>query len=146
MTWEYTPEFGQEICDLLIDGKSMNQIGQMDEYPSRHTMLRWLRDNEDFATRCARARRIQGELAVDQHNEIIEEVKAGKLPVDVARVVLSGLEWRAKKLEPRKYGDSLKHTGDKDDPVVVKDETVTGKLLSMLSEDQLKALEGNADS
>lgn len=84
----------------------MNQIAQIDGMPSRSTMLRWLRrDDIDFDAKCARARRVQGELAIDRHGEIIDSVLDGVIPPDVARVVLSGLEWRAKKLEPKKYGD-----------------------------------------
>lgn len=107
MTIEYTNNLGDEIASLLAEGYSMNQIGKMDGMPSRSTMLRWLRrDDIDFDARCARARRVQGELAVDEHKEIIDGTLAGTIPPDVARVVLSGLEWRAKKLEPKKYGDN----------------------------------------
>lgn len=113
MTWEYTTELGEKIADLLTEGKSLRQIEQEPGMPSKSTMLRWLKKFEDFDTKCARARRVQGELAADEHKDVIDDVRSGALAPDIARVVLSGLEWRAKKLEPKKYGDKLhnEHSG-----------------------------------
>lgn len=107
MTWEYTEELGERIADLLTEGNSLRQIEALEDMPSKSTMLRWLKKYEDFDTKCARARRIQGELAADEHKDVIDEVRAGTLTPEIARVVLSGLEWRAKKLEPKKYGDKI---------------------------------------
>jgi hypothetical protein len=101
----YTPELAEEIAILIAEGNSLRQIEALEGKPSKSTMLRWMKDNEEFDTKCARARRVQGELAADEHKDVIDEVRAGTLPVDIARVVLSGLEWRAKKLEPKRYGD-----------------------------------------
>lgn len=64
-----------------------------------------------FATKCARAREAQADLMDDRVLEVTNKAEAGQLAADVARVVLSGLQWRASKLQPKKYGDSqtLRH-------------------------------------
>jgi len=78
----------------------------MKEFPSIDTMLRWMQKEElSFASKCARAREVQGEMAADDHGDVINKCLNGELPTDVAKCVLSGLEWRAKKLQPKKYGD-----------------------------------------
>lgn len=109
----YTQEIAESIADYLAEGLSLRQIEAIEGMPSKSTMLRWIKNIEDFDTKCARARRVQGELAADEHKDVIDEVRAGTLDPAIGRVVLSGLEWRAKKLEPKKYGDKMhnEHSG-----------------------------------
>jgi hypothetical protein len=120
MAWEYTEELADEICELMESGKSMRQIGEMESMPSMATMIRWLkREDLSFESKCARARRIQGELAVDKHQEILDKLESGIITPDIARVLLAGLEWRTKKLEPKKYGERINHEGKVDVPIQV---------------------------
>jgi hypothetical protein len=110
MTIDFTEQLIDEICGYISEGKSLRQIEAIDGMPSKASILRRLAKDEDFDTKCARARRVQGELAADEHNDIINELRAGTMPSDIGRAVLSGLEWRAKKLEPKKYGDKVDFT------------------------------------
>jgi len=49
----------------------------------------------------------------EKHQAVIDETKAGILPPDIARVVLGGLQWQAKVLAPKDYGDKMatEHSG-----------------------------------
>lgn len=117
MTIPYTDDVGDKICELIADGKSIRQICIMfkDEkgFPSRSTILRWLGSNPDFEAKCARARTLQADENFDRTGEIIDKLESGMILPDVARVVLSGLQWRAAKLNAKKYGDKTvnEHSG-----------------------------------
>lgn len=107
----YSDELAERICDRLSDGESLRQICLDDAMPSRSTVIRWMEADTAFATKYARAREAQADLMDDRILEVTNKTEAGDLAPDAARVVLSGLQWRASKLQPKKYGDSqtLRH-------------------------------------
>lgn len=73
---------------------------------------------------------------------VIEKVESGQLPPDAARVVVSNLQWRAAKAAPKAFGDAvnLKHS-DPDGGPVQHESTVTHKILSLMTTEQLTAIE-----
>jgi hypothetical protein len=103
----YTQEMADEICDRLGNGESLVQICHDDHLPNRSTVMRWMAEIPEFATRCARAREFQADYEHDDMQRIEARVLDGEIPADVARVVLSSKQWRASKLAPKKYGDKL---------------------------------------
>jgi len=120
MTWEYTSELGDQICNYICEGKTLREINDIEGMPSRPTILRWLKNGVgDFESKYARARQVQGELAAEEHYDIIQSALAGHIAPDLARVVLGGLEWHAKKKEPKVYGDSNTIKGDPENPVLL---------------------------
>lgn len=102
---DYTEELADKIVDGLMSGLSMVKVCEPEDMPHRVTVIRWMGTNEAFATRCARARTAQGDLMDDRILDTVNKVESGELSSDQARVMLSGLQWRASKLEPKKYGD-----------------------------------------
>ncbi len=118
MTWELTPELEESILSRLEDGEGLLKICRAEDMPSRRTVLRWQRENEDFGARCAQAREAQGDLAAEQQDDIAERCLAGEIPADVARAAISAKQWRASKLAAKKYGDKLAVGGDSDAPPV----------------------------
>ncbi len=98
-----TPEMEEAIINGLMDGYSLVQICASESMPNRRTILRWMEDDEAFATRCARAREIQADLMDDKIIQLIEDVNVEN--ASAMRVKLSALQWRAAKLAPKKYGD-----------------------------------------
>ena len=107
----YSDELAQLICDRLMDGESLRQICADEGMPNRRTVIRWMESDDAFATKCARARDEQADLMDDRILEVTNRTESGDLAPDAARGVLSGLQWRAAKLKPKKYGDSqtLRH-------------------------------------
>lgn len=63
--------------------------------------------DETFAIRCAHARVLQADRVDEDIVEVIDEVRDGRLDPQAARVALAGMQWRASKLAPKKYGDRL---------------------------------------
>lgn len=117
MTWNFNEELQEEILTALENGEGLNAWCKKAGRPSRHTVLRYMREDEDFATKCARAREAAGDLALEEQSDIVKRTLSGELPSDVARVVLSNMQWRAEKLAPKKYGAQLKLQGDKESPL-----------------------------
>lgn len=111
MTWELTPELEDRIIQALEDGIGLRQWCKGELRPSRSTVLKWQRENEDFKAKCAHAREAAGELSAEEQNEIADAVLRGEITPDVARVVISAKQWRAAKLASKQYGDStqVKH-------------------------------------
>lgn len=106
-----TPEMEEAIINGLVDGFSLVQICAGDNMPNRRTILRWMEDDQAFATRCARAREIQADLMDDKIIQLIDDVNVEN--ASAMRVKLAALQWRAAKLAPKKYGDKqeVEHTG-----------------------------------
>jgi hypothetical protein len=58
------------------------------------------------AAMCYRARQERADYLFDEMARTEDDVEAGLIPPDVARVVLSSKQWRAAKLAPKKYGNA----------------------------------------
>jgi hypothetical protein len=108
--WEYTQELADKICERLMEGESMVKICKSQGMPSRSTILRWMNDLPEFEAKCARARVMQADLMDDLILDIAENCDEENY--QSSKVKLSAYQWRASKLAPKKYGDSLKHTGE----------------------------------
>ena len=109
----YTVDLAEEICDQIADGHSLRQICDQPGYPDRRTVLRWLGNNPDFVARANAAWQLQAEAMADEMITIIEQMEQGELEPQAARVIVDILKWRAAKLAPKKYGESmqLRHAG-----------------------------------
>ena len=57
----YSEELADEICARIAEGESMRGICADNHMPNWRTVWRWLDANDDFASRCARARTMQAE-------------------------------------------------------------------------------------
>ena len=103
----YSEDLADNICDRLMAGESMRQICADDGMPHRVTVMRWQDSNEAFAAKCARARESQADLMDDKILDVAERVERCELDPNAARVAISAYQWRASKLKPKKYGDSV---------------------------------------
>lgn len=120
---DYTDETAELICDLLMDGMSLVKICDREDMPNRSTVMRWMAKDDSFATRCARARTMQADLMDDM---ILDTAKASTPETAAAdRVKISAFQWRASKLEPKRYGDKLDIDGTMK---LGADDTITGLL------------------
>jgi hypothetical protein len=101
------------IFERLANGESLLAICRDPAMPGRTTVLGWIERDPAFAAAYARARDHQADALDDEMAEVMSDVKAGRMDPAAARVWLSGAQWRAAKLAPRRYGDSLnlKHSG-----------------------------------
>ena len=103
----YTDELAAAICRRIANGEGLRAICRGDDMPGRQTVLDWLDDDkkESFRIRYTRARVAQA----DYLDEAMQEVADSATPEDVqvGRLRVSTMQWRASKLAPKKYGDKL---------------------------------------
>ncbi len=101
----YTPAKADTICDEIADGKSLRSVCARKAMPDKKTVLRWLRQNEDFRAQYARAREAAADAAYEDIVEIESKLMAKEMHPNTARVLIDSIKWRASKLKPKVYGD-----------------------------------------
>lgn len=111
----YSQELADRLCEQLADGKSLRTICKSEDMPGKTTVLRWLRDNEDFRGQYARARDEQADSIADEMIDIADGGDGGDVQRDRLRV--DTRKWVASVLKPKKYGDSVTHKGDAENPL-----------------------------
>lgn len=110
---EYSQEIADRICESLANGKSLNRLCKLDEYPSQSAVYSWLSKHDDFAEKYARAREKQADFYAqeivdigDEQSEVVTE-DGRKFDPDVNRdrLRIDARKWFASKVAPKKYGD-----------------------------------------
>jgi hypothetical protein len=118
----YSPELAQSICDRLAEGESLRAICSQKEMPSKATILRWVRDKEEFRAQYAIAREIGDELLAEELLEIADDgsndymtITKGDATYNVenkevtnrSRMRIDARKWLLSKRLPKKYGEKL---------------------------------------
>ena len=109
---DYTPELAFEICALIAEGGTLNEVAAK-TCVDRRTILRWIDKHGDFCHRYARARELQGDAYADEIKHLVRRVidpetpDKLKLEPNAARVAIDALKWAAAKRAPKKYGDKI---------------------------------------
>lgn len=108
----YDDNQAEIIIDGLASGLSMRSICRDNpSLPDRTTIIRWMHERPEFATRCARAREDGAEVHHDDMDDIEQRVLDGDLEPQAANVVLANKRWRLEKLKPRVFGSKLELHG-----------------------------------
>lgn len=117
----FTQEIADEICEGLIEGKSLRSICCGDEMPSAGTVCRWLADDEAFREQYERARDAQADTLADEILDIADNTANDTLKSEAgveqpntewitrSRLRVDARKWIASKLKPKKYGDKQEH-------------------------------------
>lgn len=106
----YSDELADTICERMANGESLRNICRDDGFPDRNTVLRWLAKQEhaEFAAKYARAREAQADYLAEDMQDVADGAKPED--VQVARLRVLTMQWRASKLAPKRYGDKLDAT------------------------------------
>jgi membrane protein implicated in regulation of membrane protease activity len=101
------PGLTDRICELIAVGWGLHQVlDSNQDFPSHAVFYRWLDKYSDVRDKYARARQQQQDFEADN---IIIIADTEPIP-DKARVRIDARKWRASKLAPKKYGDSVTQT------------------------------------
>jgi hypothetical protein len=73
--------------------------------PNKQTVFEWIRKYPEFAEQYRVARMAQADATYEDMISIEEDLLAGKLEAQPAKIVLDSMKWRASKMLPKKYGD-----------------------------------------
>lgn len=104
---DYTKDLGDLICAELAGGRSLKNICEDEEMPSRQTVYSWLRTHEEFLDNYTRAKDDSADALADDIEDIASKTLKGTYDPQSARVAIDGKKWVASKLKPKKYGDKL---------------------------------------
>lgn len=103
----YTHEMADKICVLISNGIGLRAICRQEGFPGRQTVLDWLNsEGEQFAQFRAKYTRAR-EAQADYLDEEMQDVADSATPEDVqvAKLRVGTMQWRAAKLAPKKYGE-----------------------------------------
>lgn len=100
-------EILEKVCEGLLNGNSLRKICLEEGMPNKSTVLRWLNEEDEFATTIARARDLQADSLFDDMTEIVNEMINGNIDATTAKTAIWSKQWQASKLKPKKYGDRI---------------------------------------
>lgn len=105
---EYNQEKADFICKMIsITSWGLPKICQYfkesHNLPHECTIREWRLEIEEFSTKYARAKQIQGDLLAEECVEISDN--STPLTVNVDRLRIDTRKWIASKLLPKQYGD-----------------------------------------
>ena len=130
MTWPL--EIRDRIVELLEE-HSLVEICADPKMPDRLTVQRWMREDANFATRCARAREMHAFAIVESITDIERGALDDVIKPEVARVVISSRQWRASKMNPKVFGDRTVVAGDPSAPLLGPLRTLTDEQLAVIA-------------
>ena len=119
-----TDEIAEAICIELAHGRSLVAICKSEGFPSYPTVSRWLRDDERFRQRYARAREDQADYLADEILTISDDGRNdtyvdqnGKVKTDWdvvgrSKLRIDARKWIASKLRPKRWGEVTRHEVD----------------------------------
>lgn len=130
----YTQELADKVCQRIAEGYSMRTVCKPDDMPGLTTIFKWLREKEDFAKQYARATSERTEamaedildIADDGSNDLMTIQKGNKEyeienkeVTNRSRLRVDTRKWLMSKMKPKKYGEKLELSGDKDNPLTL---------------------------
>jgi len=102
----YTKEKAELLCQMIMEGKTLREIALLDGMPARVTVFFWLCKNKEFAEMYDRAREFQAEHMDDLIVECAQN--ANRTNFQAARVKIQAYQWRAERLNPKRYASTAK--------------------------------------
>ena len=114
---ETRAELVDEICARIAEGKSLVAICRDPAMPDYRTIMRWVANDEETRQKYVRAREDSADADAENISDIGGRVLTGEIDPAAARVAIDALKWTAGRKQPRKYGDKLELSGDRDRPL-----------------------------
>ncbi len=119
-----TSKMFDKIMELLELGDSLSDVlKQNQNYPSRPTFYKYLKEDKNRLNKYARATHIRADFLFDQILEIADKQEADVEIKDGIQIVnpnivnrnrlqIDSRKWVLSKMNPKKYGDKLDVTSD----------------------------------
>lgn len=158
---KYTKEIAEQICEQLSEGIPLRQICRQEGFPAWRTVYDWMYRDEQLSAAIAHARDIGYDALAEECLQIADNIQIGTRKTfssgseegeDTVTVVEEDMlghrklqiETRLKllaKFNPKKYGDSMTHKGDAENPL----EMGVTMLDAFVQKLELKAQANNAE-
>lgn len=104
---EFSQEVAARICDEVANGSNLNRICAREDFPSRTTVYVWFQQHPSFADNYARSRETRGDGRFDKIDDVVDDMRAGTIDSNTARVQIDAIKWQAGKEKPKAYGDKI---------------------------------------
>lgn len=132
----YTPELAATFCERLSTGLSIRKIAAADDMPDADTIFRWLNRFPLFYDQYLRARETRAHARFESIDQTVEDMRAGVIDPQQARVELLARQWQCAKELPRQYGEhqTIDHNVRWDGDPAHLDEGQLAKLALMLEQ------------
>lgn len=112
---KYTKELAEVICFRIMEGESLKHITDGKDMPTRSTVHLWIANNVDFSDKYKEAKENQADTLADELLYLADNAT----DVHKARLQIDTRKWVAAKLKPKKYGEKLELSGDKENPLTI---------------------------
>jgi hypothetical protein len=98
-----------KVCDLIAEGQSMRSATKEAgiEITKFLRILNKEGDVSELAQHYVRARATRADARFERVDEIMAELRTGKLDAQQARVMLDAIKWQTGKENAKRYGDAL---------------------------------------
>lgn len=132
---QFTPELGERVCARIAEGRSVRAACTGDGFPSWRTFMRWLATKDPelavgeegkvgpfdaLRQHYARARELRADARFESLDNVMADLRAGKIDAQQARVLMDAIKWQTGKENAKRYGEAVTLRGDKDAPVEVR--------------------------
>jgi hypothetical protein len=116
-----TPELIDKFLDATMNGYSLTKTCKEVLHISVMQMYRWIQADAQLCEDYTRCSQYRADTRADKVDEILDDLRAGKIDPNTARVMIDAIKWQAAHERPKKYGDRItqEHTGEGGGPVSV---------------------------
>lgn len=149
----YSKELAEEICGEIAKGYSLRTICKDESMPCVATIFNWFRTQQGFLEQYEKAKQEQADALAEEMLDIAddgtndwmlrnnkdgsESLTLNTEHVQRSRLRVDTRKWIASKLKPKKYGEKVEVSGDKDNPISHKINVGT-ELAEILTLEQLE--------
>jgi len=99
-----TDKTRESICTRLASGESLRSICRSGKMPAMSTVLLWVvEDRGGFSEQYHAARDAAGYAHADEALDLRNEVRAGDVDPQSAKVILDALKWGAERMSPKRH-------------------------------------------
>lgn len=110
------PGFLDVVCEGISLGMSVQKACEEAKI-NPDTFYRYLRLSDKVAENYTRARENRAHIRFERLQDLLDDVKDGKVEPHAARVIMDGIKWQAGKEKAKVYGDSTILRGDRENPL-----------------------------
>jgi hypothetical protein len=96
-----------ELCQRVAVREPLHKVCADPRMPCEVTVYKWRQQFPEFAKKYARAREARAESRADRIDQYIDDVKAGTLDPNQARVMIDAEKWQSSKEQPKRFGDRV---------------------------------------
>jgi len=117
VVYPYNVDTCTAIIQSVAEGMTLRQISEMTGMPPVPTIHYWIAKYKEFKHDMEIAKKIRGEAFAEEAIDISRNTNAMKSRAD--KLKIDTLKWAAKVNNPEQFSDTVKHTGDANNPIQI---------------------------